>query len=84
MDYENTYDINCVSNDDIQENVKSSTSADRRKAINESEKSQVNKETECDKIYKYDRSTGNIKTHLCQAHGIFGLDELKLESNENY
>ncbi|KAF0447704.1 hypothetical protein F8M41_002764 [Gigaspora margarita] len=38
MDYENTYDIDCISNDNIQENIKSSTSTDRRKAIDKSKK----------------------------------------------
>ena len=37
MDYENTYDIDCILDNDTQENVESSTSAARRKTVEEPE-----------------------------------------------
>src|SRR6266487_4900095 len=124
MDSNSEYisDADHISDNNIQEDVESSTTVARRKAVEKlaeepsAKKIRVNfskppssnkksyvwkyfeevgendvckiivfrkgKETECDRSYKHDSATGNMKTHLRSVHKIFGPDESQISSNE--
>ncbi|CAG8564894.1 341_t:CDS:2 [Cetraspora pellucida] len=126
MDSYNEYtsDVDYAFNNNIQDDIESSASTSRKKAVEDpvaepgtkkicvnfsksnkvSKKAYVwkyfeedgendickivvlknNEETDCNKSYKHDGRTGNMKSHLQIVHGILGPEELKSSSGEKH